>query len=104
MPKETQGQGFTHKLNLTWNFSTEGLVYATYSKGYRPGGVNRNGDLGPYDADYLTNYELGWKTSWMDNRLRVNGALFYEQWDNFQLSFLGQNSLTIIQNAGNADV
>ena len=102
--KTVEDTGFLPKLNLTWNFSPEGLVYATYSKGYRPGGVNRNGNLGPYDADFLTNYELGWKTSWMDNRLRFNGAFFYETWNDFQLSFLGQNSLTVIQNAGNADV
>jgi iron complex outermembrane recepter protein len=104
LDKTVSDTGFLPKLNLTWNYSSDGLVYATYSKGYRPGGVNRNGDLGPYQADYLINYELGWKTSWMDNRLRFNGALFYEKWNNFQLSFLGQNSLTVIQNAGNADV
>jgi outer membrane receptor protein involved in Fe transport len=104
LDKNVSDTGFLPKLNLTWTFSPEGLVYATYSKGYRPGGVNRNGDLGPYQADFLTNYELGWKTSWFDNKVRFNGALFYEDWKNFQLSFLGQNSLTIIQNAGNAHV
>lgn len=104
LDKNVNATGFLPKLNLTWNVSPEAMVYATYSKGYRPGGVNRNGNLGPYDADFLINYELGWKTSWMDNRLRFNGAFFYEKWNNFQLSFLGQNSLTVIQNAGNADV
>ncbi len=104
LDKNVNDTGFLPKLNLTWNFSPEGLVYATYSKGYRPGGVNRNGNLPPYDADFLNNFEIGWKTSWMDNRLRFNGALFYEKWNDFQLSFLGQNSLTVIQNAGNADV
>ena len=46
------------------------MVYATYSKGFRPGGVNRTeaAGIGPYQADYLTNYEIGWKTQWFDHQ------------------------------------
>ena len=80
------------------------MIYATYSKGFRPGGVNRVGDAGPYQADYLKNYEVGWKTQWLGNTLRFNGAFFYEQWDDFQFSFLGANSVTIVANAGQARV
>jgi iron complex outermembrane recepter protein len=42
-----------------------------------PGGINRNGEV-PYKPDYLTNYELGWKTTWA-NRFRLNGSLFLEK-------------------------
>jgi outer membrane receptor protein involved in Fe transport len=82
------------------------MVYATWSKGFRPGGVNRNGGgtLPPYQPDYLTNYELGWKTTWLDHRLRFNGAIFDERWKNFQFAYLGANALTIIANAGNAEI
>jgi iron complex outermembrane receptor protein len=82
------------------------MVYATWSKGFRPGGVNRNGGgtIPPYKPDYLTNYELGWKTTWFENRLRWNGALFYEKWKDFQFSYLGPNALTIIANAGQASI
>ena len=48
----------------------------------------------PYNPDILYNYELGWKTSWDHGELRWNGAVFWENWDNFQFSFLGQYSLT----------
>ena len=76
------------------------------SKGFRPGGVNRTAQagIGPYQADYLKNYEIGWKTQWFDHRLRWNGALFWEDWNNFQFSFLGPNSVTIIDNGGNARI
>ena len=60
--------------------------------------------IGPYQADYLKNYELGWKTQWFDNKVRWNGAMFLENWDDFQFSFLGPNSLTIIENGGNARI
>jgi outer membrane receptor protein involved in Fe transport len=76
----------------------------TYSEGFRPGGVNRRGTFPPYDADYLKNYEIGWKTTWMDNRVRFNGALFMLDWDDFQFSFTGENGLTNITNAGGARI
>ena len=98
------GSGETHKINLTYKFDGDHLIYATYSTGYRPGGVNRSGSFGPYQADYLDNYELGWKTSWLDRRVHFNGAVYDEEWDKFQFSFLGPNSLTIIENAPSARV
>ncbi|HWM72036.1 MAG TPA: TonB-dependent receptor [Steroidobacteraceae bacterium] len=100
------GSGNTPKVNLQYKIDRDRMVYATWSKGFRPGGVNRNGGgtIPPYKPDYLTNYELGWKTAWLDNRLRWNGALFYEKWKDFQFSYLGPNALTIIANAGEASI
>ncbi len=102
----TSGSGNSPKLNFTYKFDSDRMIYATYSKGFRPGGVNRNGGgtIAPYQPDYLKNYEIGWKTTWFDNRLRFNGAIFREDWSNFQFSYLGPNSLTIITNAGQARV
>ncbi|MEO8812256.1 MAG: TonB-dependent receptor, partial [Caulobacteraceae bacterium] len=102
--KDVSQSGETHKVNLTWRIDPEKMVYATYSTGFRPGGVNRNGNLGPYQPDYLDNYEVGWKTSWLDSSVRWNGALFYEKWKDFQFSYLGLNSLTVVNNAGNARI
>jgi outer membrane receptor protein involved in Fe transport len=96
--------GFTHKLNLSWKIDDDHLVYATWSTGFRPGGINRRGTIPPYKPDRLTNYELGWKTSWFDNTLRFNGAVYREDWTNFQFSFLGLNSFTEIHNAGAARI
>jgi len=94
------------KFNLTYRFDDDRLFYATYSEGYRPGGINRNGTVEPYKPDYLTNYELGWKTMWGGNRLRLNGAIFREEWDDIQYSFLPPSGagLTVIKNAGAARV
>lgn len=102
--KSTSGTGNTPKFTLTYKFDANHLIYATYAKGFRPGGVNRVGNLPPYQADYLKNYEIGWKTSWLDNHLRYNGAFFWEDWNNFQFAFLGANGLTRIANAGAARV
>lgn len=102
--KQIKENGTLGKLNLTYKINDDSLIYATWSEGYRPGGINRRGTLPPYLSDYLTNWELGWKTSWMDNRLTFNGAVFLEQWDDFQFSILGANGLTEIKNANQAEV
>jgi iron complex outermembrane receptor protein len=106
LDRGTSGSGNSPKFNITYKFDPDRMIYATYSKGFRPGGVNRNGggSIPPYQPDYLKNYEIGWKTSWFDNRLRFNGAVFREDWSNFQFSYLGPNSLTIITNAGQARI
>ncbi|MBU6297720.1 MAG: TonB-dependent receptor [Alphaproteobacteria bacterium] len=96
--------GETHKFNLTWHVDDDRMLYATYSTGFRPGGVNRRSEFAPYKSDTLTNYEVGWKTSWNDNRVRFNGAIYLENWKDFQFPFLGPNSLTIIANGGQAQV
>jgi iron complex outermembrane receptor protein len=101
---EVKENDTTYKLNATYHFDKDHLVYATYSEGFRPGGVNRRGGFPPYKADFLTNYEIGWKTSWLGDRLRFNGAVFLEQWDKFQFSYLGQSGLTNVKNASDAQI
>lgn len=104
VPKSALGDGFTHRLNLTWKPDSNVLVYATWSRGFRPGGINRRGTVGPYDPDFLTNYEIGWKTTLAGGKLRFNGAIYQQEWTTFQFAFLGQNSFTQIQNGPDARI
>ncbi|HEX5756549.1 MAG TPA: TonB-dependent receptor [Arenimonas sp.] len=101
--KSTKESDSIGRFNATYQISEGKMVYFTWSEGYRPGGVNRVGNF-DYTSDFLTNWELGWKTSWLDNRLLFNAAMFRIDWNNFQFSFLGPNSLTIIANAASAQV
>ncbi len=104
LDKNIKEDGNTKRLNVSWKVTDDAMVYATFSEGFRPGGINRKGTLPPYVADFLTNYEIGFKTTWANNRVRFNGALFQDDWDDFQYSFLGQNGLTEIKNAGQARI
>jgi len=99
--KESDSVG---RLNLTWKISEDHMVYATWSEGYRPGGINRRPGADNYISDFLTNYEFGWKTQWFNNSLQLNGALFFEQWDDFQISFVGANAITQVANGPTAEV
>jgi outer membrane receptor protein involved in Fe transport len=104
LDKSVEETGFTHRLNATFKIDDDRMVYATWSTGFRPGGINRRSTLPPYKSDFLTSYEAGWKTTWLSNRLRFNGAVYLERWEDFQFSLLGQNGLTEIKNAGQAEI
>jgi len=101
--------GETHKLELKWQLDPAKMLYAIYSTGFRPGGNNRDAvALGkrqivpPYKSDTLSNYEVGWKTSWLDRTLYVNGAVFWEEWDKTQFSLPGILGIYYTVNAGHA--
>lgn len=104
LPNRTKETGETHKFNLSYQIDPSKMIYATYSTGYRPGGVNRKQAAGPYTADRLSNFEIGWKTSWANGTVRWNGAIFYEKWDNmiFTLARPGDNGVNSLANVGGA--
>jgi len=102
--KKVVEDGETHKINLTYQIDPDVMVYATYSTGFRPGGNNRLPQVAAYGSDTLTNFEFGWKTAWLDHRLRANGAAFLEKWKGLQYSVSGSNGITSIINAANADI
>jgi len=100
-----KGDDIAWKGSVEWRLSDDKMVYATYSEGFRAGGVNRaRVEVPKYEPDWVYNYEIGWKTTWAGGRLRFNGAAYLIDWDDFQYSFLDYtvSPLTIIQNAGKA--
>jgi outer membrane receptor protein involved in Fe transport len=101
--KVTKDSGVVYRFNATWKPNDDLLFYATWSKGFRPGGVNRRGTLPPYKPDFLTNYEAGAKISFGSGS-HFNVAVYQEDWKDIQLSFLGENGLTEVRNAGDARI
>jgi len=99
--KRVTDNGETHRISLQYQFDPDIMVYGTYSTGFRPGGNNRLPTAAPYVADTLTNFEIGWKTTWA-HKLRFNGAVFYDKWKDAQTSVQGQYGITSIVNAGDA--
>jgi iron complex outermembrane receptor protein len=80
------------KLATQYRFGDDKMLYALYSEGFRLGGQNspRAAQAGvvpeSYKPDVLENYELGFKSKWLDNRLLVNISLFFMEWSDIQLS------------------
>ncbi len=76
----------TPRLVLDWRVTDDVMLYASYAEGYKAGGFNSAGEiLAPaFDPEEVTNYEIGMKSTWLDNTLRVNLALFSYEYDNLQ--------------------
>lgn len=72
---------FGGKLVLSYQQSSETLIYGSVNRGYKAGGVNTDGtlpdELRTFEAEYLWNYELGFKTSFAGGDGYLRSALFY---------------------------
>lgn len=85
-------------VSLAYQLTDEINAYLGYSRGYKAGGFNLDQealDLAPdgsvvdltvFEPEHADAYELGVKAQMFDNRLTVNTALFYTQFENFQLN------------------
>ncbi len=114
--------GVTPRFTLSYAPSGAANVYASYSQGFRTGGVNApvTDDIcspaerlaagipdtpPPYDSDRTDNYEVGAKTRLWGGRLRINGAAYAIEWKNYQQAFqtaCGINDATTISFTVNA--
>tara|TARA_R110002110_G_scaffold205066_7_gene417136 strand:+ start:275407 stop:277632 length:2226 start_codon:yes stop_codon:yes gene_type:complete len=103
--KATYDDG-TAKVSLFYDVSDDVMVYGTYAEGYRSGGANRSPGVGEtYDPDFLDSYELGFKSTLLDGRWRLNGAFYYMEWDDIQLGFFNPDIslLGLVDNVGTAE-
>ena len=105
-------QGQTHKIALDWQVAPGKMIYANYSTGFRPGGQGRPLRIGgqvygvaPFRSEDLTNYEIGFKTTW-GSIFRLNAAVYLEKWNDLQYTVIvaGAQGAGITGNAGNAEV
>lgn len=81
----------TYRLSLTWQPSSDVMLYFTNSKGYSSGGFNGGtvpASMALYDPESLNNFELGIKSDWYfgDAQLRTNFAAYYGKYDDIQVS------------------
>jgi iron complex outermembrane receptor protein len=112
IPNETEASnnGYTPRVNLSYQPNKDLTTYVSASKGFRPGGANQYipsfctpGQSSPksFDADSVWSYELGEKSKWLDNRLTVNADVYYNAWSNVQELFLLGCGYQYFGNAGN---
>jgi iron complex outermembrane receptor protein len=75
------------KVSLAYQANDDLMLYATYARGFRSGGFNASGALlaETYDKEILDSFEIGQKSTWLDGTLRLNAAVFYEDYENVQV-------------------
>ena len=94
---EQKSDKVTGKLGVNLHLGRN-LLYVTASQGYKAGGVNLTLSTPNFGPETNRVYEAGFKTQWLDNRLRVNGDVFYSEYQDIQLSSL-LGTLPVTQNA-----
>lgn len=92
----------TGRVGLKYFASDDVMLYGTVSRGYKAGGINLDPRLADYDPETNEVAEVGVKTTVADGRLRVNGAVFYSEYDGIQLSALVPLGPAFIPNTLNA--
>ena len=112
---------FTPKVSVSFQADDKNLYYATYAKGFRPGGYNpplppvfcgpgleaigfANGESPPtYNNDTTQSYEIGSKNNFA-NRFKIATSVYYIKWDNIQQNVYvaGNCGLQFTDNLGTA--
>jgi len=95
------------KVSVAYLMSAEHNLYATYSRGFRAGGLTQLGSdrtarsLYSYKPEYSNNIELGSKNTFLDQRLSLNMAVFYVRLTDAQIPVLVlPDAITVTRNAG----
>jgi iron complex outermembrane receptor protein len=94
----------TYRAVLQHDWSDDTMLYASYTRGFKSGNYNVvSPTSAPVDPEFIDAYEVGMKSSFLDNRLQLNLAAFYYEYDDLQLTvYQGAASLTL--NAASAEI
>jgi len=103
---------FSPKASLDYQVAENIMTYASISHGFKSGGFNgrptTNSAVEPFNPETVLAYEVGLKTQWAEDRVRLNIAAFYNDYKDIQLGSVGADStgnlILIIQNGGKAVV
>jgi iron complex outermembrane receptor protein len=106
---DASADGWVSKVNVSYQVTSDVMVYGLAAKGFRPGGANNIPGLATallaYQPDSLWNYEAGVKSQWFDRRLTVNAAAYQIDWSNMQISATSANgAFSYLTNAGKARI
>ncbi len=93
-PRRVDTQTFkevTGRAVLDWQVTDNTLLYASYSRGYKPGGANAPNSVGlgaplTYESEFINAYEVGIKSNALDGMLQANISGFYYDYSGLQVS------------------
>ncbi|MFL0798371.1 MAG: TonB-dependent receptor [Cellvibrionaceae bacterium] len=109
---EDEWSSVSPRLGLDYQLNDDVFIYLNASRGFKSGGFdgrsNTAFEANPYDPETMWSYELGVKSEWFDNRLRLNTAVFYNDYSDMQISsFVADDSgsfSALFTNAGEATI
>jgi len=117
-PEPISEEDVITRVNVSYTPNSQVMLYATRSEGFRPPGWNRGGGIpsanpefptvsATYETDDVVNWELGWKTLFFGNSLRINGSAYFVEWTDMQVSRFDPENvsiLTFIENSADSEI
>lgn len=91
---------WTGRAIAEWNPTTDNMIYASYSRGYKGGGFNPPTEGNPnssFAPETVDAFEIGTKNSFLDRRLTVNFTGFYYKYNDYQFS-VSEGLTTVTRN------
>lgn len=84
---------FSPHASVQYRANSDLMYYASYSNGFKSGGVDMRADVSlnpdtqnPYDPEIVDTFEFGFKAELFDGRMRLNGAMFYSDYQDMQVT------------------
>lgn len=96
---------FDPAVTLEYQVTPDVMIYGSYRQGFKSGGFQSlPGNLAlastVYAPEHVKSYEIGARTQWFDNRLRLNISLFDTRIEDQQILRIPSAGITVIDNAG----
>lgn len=103
--------GVNGKGAMSFHLNSDVMFYLLASQGFRAGGANELGAAAEcnvpqtFDSDSVVNYEVGAKTSFLENRLMVNSSVYRAKWSDAQLLVVSATCFfSVAMNSGGVTV
>jgi iron complex outermembrane recepter protein len=94
------------KFSVNYSVNELSNIYATYTRGFRAGGINASslpeGVRQTFDPEYSNNYEIGYKSYLLNKKLSIGASAFLIQWKDLQFYNLVAPFTYARENVGNA--
>lgn len=104
--KSAKYSSFSPKAALSYQFNENSNIYASYTKGFRAGGINASvlpaGVNQEFNPEYSDNFEIGYRNSFWKKRASFSATAFSINWNALQLNNLVAPFTYAIENVGNA--
>ena len=97
---------WTPEAGIKWQITDEHMTYFRYAQGWKSGGLrlealteqtnNSARFVEPYLPESVDSYEIGVRTQWLDNQLLANLTLFWNDYQNMQVTSLEPNDVGLV--------
>ena len=101
--EEFDSSSNTMRASVEYDISGTSMLYASYSEGFKTGGINRDDCNDPWNPETIEAREVGYKTSFGDGSTTLSAAAFFYDYTDFQVLQV-LDLAGVIKNAGDAEI